>query len=34
MIVAVNHKEIGKNSEWISKIEPFIGKYNWKAKNY
>ena len=25
-------KEIGKKSERISKIKPFINKYNWKDK--
>ena len=32
--VALNHQKIGKKSERISKIEPFICKYNWKGTNY
>ena len=28
--VALNHREIGKNPQRISKIRPHINKYNWK----
>ena len=31
--VTLNHEEIGKHSQRISKIKPFINKYNWKEKN-
>ena len=31
---ALNHKEIGKNSQGISKVELFISRYNWKGLNY
>ena len=27
-------KKIGKYSQRISKIEPFVNKYNWKGINY
>ena len=29
--VALNHEEIGKHSERITKIKPFINKYNWEG---
>ena len=29
--VALDHKNIGKNPQRISKIKPFITKYNWKG---
>ena len=29
--VALNHKDIGRDSQRISKINTFITKYNWKA---
>ena len=32
--VALNHEEIGKNLQRISKMKPFINKYNWKGINY
>ena len=28
--IALNHEEIGKHSERITKIKPFINKYNWE----
>ena len=28
--VALNHREIGKDPQRISKIKPYIDKYNWK----
>ena len=28
--VAVNYEEIGKNYERITKINPYIDKYNWE----
>ena len=32
--VALNNKEIGRNSQRISKINLFINKYIWKVINY
>ena len=32
--VALNHGEIGKRSERITKIKPFTNKYNWKGMNF
>ena len=32
--VALNYEEIGKHSERITKIKPFINKYNWKGINF
>ena len=32
--VALNHEEIGKHPERITKIKPFINKYNWEGINY
>ena len=32
--VALNHEEIGKNPERITKIKSFINKYNWEGINY
>ena len=32
--VAVNHKEIQKHAERITKIKPFINKYKWKGINF
>ena len=32
--VALNHREIGKYPERITKIQPFIDKHNWKGINY
>ena len=29
--VALNHEEIGKNPEKITKVKPFINKYKWKG---
>ena len=31
---ALIHKEIGKKSQRISKVEPFISRYNWVGLNY
>ena len=31
--VALNHKEIKKDRQRITKIKPFTNKYNWKGKN-
>ena len=33
-IVALNYEEIGKNSQRIPSIKPFINKYNWKGIHY
>ena len=32
--VALNYEEIKSNPEKVSKIKPFINKYNWKGINY
>ena len=32
--VALNHEKIGKYPKKISKIQPFINKYNWKGTNF
>ena len=32
--VALNYEETGKNSERITKIKPFIDKYNWEGIIY
>ena len=32
--VALNHEEIGKNSQRILKIKPFINEFIWKGINY
>ena len=32
--VALNHEEIKKYPQRITKIKPFIDKYNWKGINY
>ena len=32
--VGLNYEEIGKHAERITKIKPFINKYNWEAINY
>ena len=32
--VASNHKEKGKRPKRITKIKPFINKYNWEGINY
>ena len=32
--VALNHEEIGKHPERITKIKSFINKYNWEGINY
>ena len=31
---ALNPKEIGKNWQRISKIKPYINKYNWEGVHY
>ena len=33
MTVALNNEEIGKYSERITKIKPFINKYKWEGIN-
>ena len=30
----LNHEEIGKNDKKITKIKPFINKYNWEGLNF
>ena len=32
--VTLSHEDIGKHSERIIKIKPFINKYNWKERNF
>ena len=32
--MALNHEEIKRDPQRISKIKPFINKYNWKGINY
>ena len=32
--VALNHEEIKKDPERITKIKPFINKYKWKGINF
>ena len=32
--VALDHEDIGKYPEKITKIKPFIDKYKWKGTNY
>ena len=32
--VALNHEEIGKKTERITKIKPFINKYKWEGINF
>ena len=32
--VPLNHQNIENNPERISKIKPFINKYNWEGKNF
>ena len=32
--VALNHEEIEKHPERITKIKSFINKYNWEGINY
>ena len=32
--VALNHAEIGKNSEIITKFKPSINKYNWEGMHF
>ena len=32
--MALNHEEIKRDPQRISKIKPFINKYNWKGTNY
>ena len=34
MLLALNHEEIRKNSERISKINLFSDKYNWEGIKY
>ena len=33
-IVALNHEKIGKNPERMTKIEPFLNKYNCEGINF
>ena len=28
------HEKIGKDSQRISRVKPFINKYNWKGNNF
>ena len=32
--VTLNHKEIKKYLQRITKIKPFINKYNWEGKHF
>ena len=32
--VVLNHEERGKNPERITKVKPFINKYNWEGINF
>ena len=32
--LTLNHKEIKKDLQRITKIKPFINKYNWEGKNF
>ena len=32
--VALNHEEIKKDPQRITKIKPFINKYNWEGINF
>ena len=32
--VALNHEQIGKQPERITKIKPFISKFNWEGTNF
>ena len=32
--IALNHKEIGKHHERITKVKPSINKYNWERISY
>ena len=32
--IALNYGEIKWNTERVSKIKPFVSKYNWKGINY
>ena len=32
--MALNYEEIKRDPQRISKIKPFISKYNWKVRNY
>ena len=32
--VTLNYKKIGKRAERITKIKPFIKKYNWERINF
>ena len=34
LTVALNHQNIGKNPQRISKIKPFIDQYNWKEIDF
>ena len=34
MTLALNHEEIGKHAERITKVKPFINKYKWKGINF
>ena len=34
MTVTLNHEEIKNDPQRISKINPFIDKYNWEGTNY
>ena len=32
--VALNHEEIGKHTETITNVTPFINKYKWEGINF
>ena len=32
--ITLHHEEIGKYSERITEINPYINKYNWKERNF
>ena len=34
LIVALNHEQIGKDPQRITKIEPFIDQYSWKDTDF
>ena len=33
-LYSLNYEEIEKNTERITKIKPFINKYNWEGMNF
>ena len=34
LIVPLNHEEIGESRKRISKVKPYIDKYNWEGINH